>query len=67
MYCFGLECTKVGSCSLWPNKQWKFAKLGKTATDQPKVSVMKMMMEKWGENKWLYDHLRCNCACTEGY
>lgn len=26
---FQLQCTKVESCSLWPNKEWKFARLGK--------------------------------------
>jgi len=30
------------SCSPWPNKQWKFSKLGKR---QFKASVMKLMVE----------------------
>jgi len=28
---------KVESCSLWPNKQWKFAKLGKNSERSAKI------------------------------
>ena len=37
IYCFGLECMKVESCSLWPSKQWKFAKLGKNSERSAKI------------------------------
>ena len=29
IYCFGLQCAKIGNCTLWHNKQQKFAELGK--------------------------------------
>jgi len=28
---------KVESCSLWPSKQWKFAKLGKNSERSAKI------------------------------
>ena len=53
-----------GNWSSWPNSNGSYPNWGKTVEVSQKF-VMKLMMEKWRWTKWLYNPLRCNCACPE--